>query len=450
MNLQDDPHFQRLKVPPHSVEAEQSVLGGLLIGGNFDLVADVLCDGDFYRPEHRTIFRHLARMADAGRAIDIITVSDAMQASGDLEVVGGLAYLAEMASSAPGFANLRHYAEAVKERSALRKLILVGQEIAGVGYDPGGRTSAELIDIAQTTVLALGDEGAKEARSVNEILRSVVDEIDALYNSKAELTGLSTGFLDIDRRMSGLQKADLIVVAARPAMGKTTFCMNIAEHVVVALKKHALVFSMEMPAPSLIKRMIASTGRVPHNQVKTGRIADENWERLSIAVSKIKDTGLIIDDRAGLSVQQMRAIARKYHKRTPISLVVVDYLQLASGDGDNRNEEVSSITRGLKAMAKELDCPVLALSQLNRGVENRTDKRPRNADLRESGGIEQDADVILMLYRDEVYDENSPHKGTAEVICTKFRNGEIGTDYLATRLDMCRFENMAHGARSEK
>ena len=450
LNLQDEQEqYYRLRIPPHSVEAEQSVLGGLLLGGSFDLVADLLCDADFYRPEHKAIFRHIARLADTGKAIDIITASDVMQAAGDLDSVGGLAYLAEMASHAPGVINLRSYAEAVKERANLRRLILVGQEIATVGYDPAGRSSAELIDIAQTAVLALGDEGATEAQPVNVILKAVVDEIDMLYNSESDMTGLPTGFLDIDRRTGGLQNTDLIVVAGRPAMGKTTFVMNIVEHAILAAKKNALVFSLEMSSSQLMKRMIASVGRIPHNQIKTGKLRDESWDKLSLAISKLKDASLVIDDRAGMSVQQMRAIARKYHKRNPLSLVVVDYLQLATGDGksDNRTEEVSCISRGLKAMAKELDCPVIALSQLNRSVEQRQDKRPRNADLRESGGIEQDADVIIMLYRDEVYDENSPHKGTAEACFTKFRNGEIGTDYLATRLDMCRFENLSHRPR---
>lgn len=423
------------------------MLGGLLLGGDFDLVADLLCEADFYRSEHKTIYRNLAKMADAGTAIDIITASDALHAAGELEPVGGLAYLAEMASNAPGLANIRHYAVAIKERSQRRQLILVGQEISRSAYDAGPQNSAELIDIAQTAIMALGDDGAGDSLSVNNILRNVVDEIDVLYNSKSDLTGLSTGYLDIDRRTNGLQDTDLIVIAGRPAMGKTTLGMNIVEHAVVAKQKSVLVFSLEMSASQLMKRLIASVGRIPLKQIKTGRIADENWDRLSLAVSKLKDTGLIIDDRANLSVQQMRAIARKHHKRTPISLVLVDYLQLVRGDGrnDNRTEEVSSVTRGLKAMAKELGCPVIALSQLNRSLEQRQDKRPRNADLRESGGIEQDADIIIMLYRDEVYDDNSSQKGTAEVIFTKFRNGEIGTDYLATRLDLCRFETLGAG-----
>lgn len=435
-----------LKVPPHSLEAEQAVLGGLLLDHQaFDLVLEVVRPNDFYNHDNRLIFSAMCRMSEAVSTIDVITVSEALDAEGYLDRVGGLAHLAELAHQAPGSSNLIAYAQIVRERSNLRHLIRIGNEIASTGYTPDGRTSSELIDCAQTAVMALGDEGATEAKSTNETLKAVLDEIDELSKSTSDLTGIATGFLDIDRRTSGLQKKDLIIVAGRPSMGKTTFAMNIVEHVVVSEKENALVFSMEMGSGPLMKRMFASIGRIPLKQVMTGKLKDDSWDGLTKAVMKLKDSGLIIDDRAGLSVQQMRATARKYHKRQPLSLVVVDYLQLASGDGkkDGRVEEVSSITRGLKAMAKELDCPVIALSQLNRNLEQRTDRRPRNSDLRESGSIEQDADVIIMLYRDEVYDDNSAQKGTAEAIFTKFRNGEIGTEFLASRLDMSRFETLA-------
>ncbi len=446
--IPDDYDITALRTPPHSVEAEQSVIGGLLVSGSaFDAVAELLVADDFYRTEHSVIYGHIARLADAGQPIDLITVADALSAAGELEHAGGFAYLAQLAQNTPSVANIRAYATAVKDRAVLRQLIAAGQAIAGSAYEPGDRKPSELIDSAQALVMALGERVEHDVVTTNQALREVIDEIDAMYNSDSELTGLSTGFSNIDQRTSGLQKSDLIIVAGRPSMGKTTFAMNIAENVVLDGGK-ALIFSLEMSRNQLLKRMIASVGRLPLEHVRTGKLQDEEWPRLSSAISRLKDRDLIIDDRAALSIQQMRSTARKHHKAGPLDLIVVDYLQLATAGSsrDGRTEEVSAISRGLKAMAKELDVPVIALSQLNRELEKRPvgDRRPRNSDLRDSGAIEQDADLICMLYRDEVYrPEETDRKGVGEAIWTKFRNGEIGTDYLACRLQFGRFEPLA-------
>jgi len=442
-----------LKTPPHSLEAEQAVLGGLLVDpGAWDRLDGIVAAEDFYRPEHRRIFETMTGLGQNGSPIDPITVADALSHAGQLEQAGGFGYIAEMAAKTPGAANVRAYAQAVRERAQLRALISAGTEIADSGYNADGRPASELVDEAQAAIMALGEKLDSDLVTTNQALKAVIDDIDRKFNSESSITGLATGFADIDRRLSGLQPSDFIVIAGRPSMGKTTFAMNIVENVVLA-GGTVLVFSLEMSRTQLLERMISSVGKINLGRVRTGKLEADEWPKLSMAVSSLKDRGLIIDDRAALSIQQMRTAARKIHRVTPLSLVVLDYLQQATAKTlrtDGRTEEVSAISRGLKAMAKELNAPVIGLSQLNRDLEKRpvTDRRPRNSDLRDSGAIEQDADLICMLYRDEVYRPNdSDRPGVCEAIWTKFRNGEIGTDFLSSQLQFSRFETLAFDAR---
>ncbi len=434
-----------LKTPPHSNEAEQAVIGGLLIGGSFDAIADLIAEADFFRSEHRTAFAAISRLADAGQPHDAVTVCDALSASGDLERAGGFAYLIDIANNTPSAANLRAYASAVRERATLRNLISVGQSIADSGYSPDDRTAAELIDQAQAEIIALGDRGgAEQELHVAESMRAYFDELDRRANCDG-LVGLATGFTAIDQRTNGLMGGDLFVVGARPKMGKTTFAMNIAEHVAVVQKKPVLVFSMEMSRMQLIDRSVASVGGIPLSLLRAGKIFNtEHEHKLIPAASRIKNAPLYIDDRPALSIQQMRAASRRQHKKTPLALIIVDYIQLARAKAESRVMEITMVSQGLKALAKELDVPVVALSQLSRKCDEQK-RRPVASDLRDSGSIEQDADGIFLLYRDEVYHEETKLKGIAEVIIPALRNGEAGEEYLDADLAMCRFKNKEPG-----
>lgn len=441
-----------LKIPPHSVEAEQSVLGGLMIdAGAWDRLDGILSAEDFYRAEHRLIFAAVSQLAAAGSPVDPITLADILSHAGTLDQAGGIGYLAEMAAKIPSAANIRAYATAVRDRSRLRALITAGNEIADAGYNADGRPVADLIDDAQQRVMALG---AQSQDGGDLHCSSRFANLIAEWERRAAcdgLVGLSTGFEALDRRTNGLGDGNLVILAARPSMGKTALAMNIAEHVAVVEKKPVLVFSMEMSTEELLDRVAASLGRIPYELIRTGQVFEnpEHSAKVMPCVARLKAAPLYIDDRSSLTVQQMRTTARKLHAKAPLRLVVVDYLQLAGstarGRSDTREQEVSAIARGLKSLAKELGCPVIALSQLNRNVEQRTDKRPVNADLRDSGAIEQDADTIWFIYRDEVYNEDSPEKGIAEIITRKLRNGQPGTDRIASNLAMCRFENLARG-----
>ena len=445
--LDDD--IAQLKVPPHSVEAEQSVLGGLmLLNDAWDRVADLVSEGDFYRPEHRIIFRHMAKLVETEQPIDVVTVADALANADELERVGGLIYLAELAKDTPSTANIRAYATAVRERANLRALIRAAQSIAEAGFQPEGRSSGELIDDAERRILQISEERPKMGgpEAVNPLLKQVLERIDELYSSEATITGISTGFKDLDDMTSGLQRGDLVIVAARPSMGKTTFAMNLVENAVLATEKPVIVFSMEMPSEQIIMRMVSSIGRINQTNVRTGKLGDEDWPKLSAAVSKLKDRPLFIDDTPALSPTEVRSRVRRIvREHGDPALIMVDYIQLMqiAGSTEGRTAEISEISRSLKAMAKEFSCPVVALSQLNRGVEQRPNKRPVNSDLRESGAIEQDADVIMFIYRDEVYNEESPDKGVAEIIIGKQRNGPIGTARLAFIGKYTRFDNLA-------
>jgi replicative DNA helicase len=444
-----DLDIAQLKVPPHSVEAEQSVLGGLMLANDaWDRVADLVSEGDFYRPEHRLIFRRMTRLVEAGQPLDVVTLADALANADELDQAGGIAYLAELAKDTPSAANVRAYATAVRERANLRALIRAAQTIADSGFQPEGRSSGELIDDAERRIMQISEERPKTGgpEAVNPLLKKAVERIDELFNSDATITGLSSGFKDLDDMTSGLQKGDLVIVAARPSMGKTTFAMNLVENAVLAVDKPVIVFSMEMPAEQLIMRMLSSIGRINQTKVRTGKLDDEDWPKLSAAISKLKDRPLFIDDTPALSPLEVRSRVRRIvREHGDPALIMVDYLQLMQVPGmtEGRTAEISEISRSMKAMAKEFSCPMVALSQLNRGVEQRPNKRPVNSDLRESGAIEQDADVIMFIYRDEVYNEESQDKGVAEIIIGKQRNGPIGTARLAFIGKYTRFDNLA-------
>jgi replicative DNA helicase len=453
-----DDEVARLRVPPHSTEAEQSVLGGLLIDNlAWDRAGDVVTEGDFYRFEHREIFSAIAQLINASKPADVITVFEQLQSNGKAEAVGGLAYLNALAQSVPSAANLRRYAEIVRERAVLRKLISASDEIATNAFNPQGRPVAQILDEAEGKIFKIGEEGSRNKQgfiSISQLAVDLIDRVTELYeNGAEEVTGVRTGFFDMDRMTAGLQKGDLIILAARPSMGKTAFALNIAENVAVQEGLPVLVFSMEMGASQLALRMVGSLGRIDQSGLRTGRIKDDEWGRLTEAVDKMSKAPLYIDETPGLNPAELRARARRMARQYggTLGLIVIDYLQLMSGtsksDGENRATELSEISRGMKALAKELQCPVIALSQLNRSVETRTDKRPMMSDLRESGAIEQDADIIMFIYRDEYYTKDQcKEPGVAEIIIGKQRNGPVGTVKLTFLKPLTKFDNLAPGA----
>ncbi len=436
-----------LKVPPHSIEAEQSVLGGLMLdNAAWDRIADKLNEADFYRRDHRLIFAAVSALADQSRPFDVVTLSEWLAGRNQLDEAGGLGYLGELAHNTPSAANIQAYADIVRERSVVRQLIGAGTAITESGFNTDGRSVSELLDDAERRVFEISDSGAHRAGGfapVREVLVDVMDRIEKLFESESAITGLSTGFNDLDEKTSGLQSSDLIIVAGRPSMGKTSFAMNICETAAIKGRQCVAVFSMEMPAEQLTMRMLSSLGRIDQQKVRSGRLADEDWPRLTSALTMLNDTEIFIDDTPALNPSELRARCRRLKREKDLGLVIVDYLQLMQvpGTRENRTNEISEISRSLKALAKELDVPVIALSQLNRSLEQRQDKRPQMSDLRESGAIEQDADVILFVYRDEVYHEDSKDKGKAEIIIGKQRNGPIGRVWLTFLNQYTRFEN---------
>lgn len=440
-----------LKRPPHSVEAEQSIIGGLMLDNQvWDKISHKLCETDFYRTEHRILFRAISALAKKDQPFDVVTLLDALTSHNELDDAGGEAYLFELANNTPSVANISAYAEIVREKSVQRQLIAVATEIADSAYNPGGREVPELLDLAETKVFAIGEQtgGDGGPENIKSILVRAVEKIDALYHNGDAITGLATGLSDLDEMTSGLQPSDLVIVAGRPSMGKTTLVMNMAEHAAIKSGKPVLVFSMEMPADSLAMRMMSSLGRIDQHKIRTGKLDDDDWPRVTSAVHMLSEAPLFIDDTPALSPGEMRARARRLAKEHgSLGLIVVDYLQLMKVPGfnaDNRTAEISEISRSLKSLAKELQVPVIALSQLNRSLEQRADKRPVMSDLRESGAIEQDADLICFIYRDEVYYEDSPDKGTAEIIVAKQRNGPIGKVRVAFIGKYTRFEDLAY------
>ncbi|KAF0192640.1 MAG: replicative DNA helicase [Gammaproteobacteria bacterium] len=442
-----------LKVPPHSIEAEQSVLGGLLLDNSaWDQVADMIGEKDFYRADHRLIYRAIGTLAAQNSPYDVITLSECLEKTRELDKAGGLAYLGVLARNTPSAANIKAYADIVRERSVLRQLIQVGNEIGSSGYNPQGRNATELLDDAEKRVFQIAESsgrGRDGFTSIKDLLVETVDRIDTLFQQDSPLTGIATGFTDLDELTAGLQAGDLIIVAGRPSMGKTAFSINIAEHAAIKSDLPVAVFSMEMPGPQLAMRMLSSLGRIDQHRLRTGKLDDSDWPRLTSAVGMLSEAKLFIDDSAALTPGELRARARRLvREHGQLGLIVIDYLQLMAipGTRENRATEISEISRSLKALAKELKVPVMALSQLNRSLEARTDKRPIMSDLRESGAIEQDADVIIFIYRDEVYNEDTPEKGVAEIIVSKQRNGPIGTRRLTFLGQYTRFENFAPDA----
>jgi len=451
-----DADLTALKLPPHSVEAEQSVLGGLLLENHaWERVADLVNEQDFYRADHRHIWKQIVRLIDENKPADVVTVAEALESHNRLDDIGGLAYLAALAQNTPSAANIRRYAEIVRERSVLRKLVEVGGEISTAAFNPNGRSATEILDEAEAKVFEIKEAGAKATQGfqpLQPLLKEVVTRIDELYNrdNPSEVTGVPTGYADLDTKTSGLQPGDLIIVAGRPSMGKTAFSLNIAENVALDSNLPVAVFSMEMGATQLVMRMLGSVGRLDQHKLRTGRITDDDWPRLTHALGSLNEAKLFIDESPGLTAMEVRARARRLARQCEggqLGLIVLDYLQLMSGNGrgENRATEISDISRSLKSLAKELHVPVVALSQLNRSLEQRPNKRPVMSDLRESGAIEQDADVILFIYRDEVYNPDTPDKGTAEIIIGKQRNGPIGTVRLTFLGEYTRFENFATG-----
>ncbi|AHK16864.1 MAG: replicative DNA helicase [Thalassolituus sp.] len=440
------------RVPPHSVEAEQSVLGALMLDERaWESVSETIQDNDFYRHEHRLIFRSIAHLTASEQPIDVVTVAEELEERGQLDKIGGASYLSRLVDMTPSIDNCEAYAQIVNERAQQRRLIEAANDIIDKAYEPAGDDSLTLVSDAEKAIAQIAEGSRKDGgpQLVAPILKQTLEQLDQMFNQPDGLTGITSGFTEIDSRTSGFQKADLVIVAARPSMGKTTYAMNLVENALLATKRPVLVFSLEMPSESIVMRMLSSIGRIDQTRIRSGKLIDEDWPKLSAAVNLLKDLPLYIDDTAAITPQEMRARARKVYRENnnDLALIMVDYLQLmrVSGPSEGRTQEISEISRTLKVIAKEFNCPMIALSQLNRSLEQRPNKRPVSSDLRESGAIEQDADIIQFIYRDEVYNEDTPDKGVAEIITGKHRNGPIGTDRLAFIGKYTRFENLARG-----
>lgn len=453
-STQSDPELAAIKLPPHSVEAEQSVLGGLLLENHaWDRIADVINRNDFYRHDHRLIYQTITKLLEQGKPADVVTTGEALENLGELNNVGGLSYLVALAQNTPSAANIRRYAEIVRDRGIMRQLVEVGTDIAESAYSPAGRSASDLLDQAESKVFDIAEAGSKGKQGFIEIkplLTQVVERIDELFSrdNQSDVTGIPTGFVDLDAKTAGLQPGDLIIVAGRPSMGKTAFSINMGENIAIDTGLPVAIFSMEMGGAQLVMRMLGSIGRLDQHKIRTGRLQDDDWQKLTYAVGKLNDAPIFIDETPALNSLELRARARRLHRQCgKLGMIIIDYLQLMSSvsSGENRATEISEISRSLKSLAKELQCPVVALSQLNRSLEQRPNKRPVMSDLRESGAIEQDADVILFIYRDEVYNPDSQDKGTAEIIIGKQRNGPIGTVRLTFLGEHTRFENYASG-----
>jgi replicative DNA helicase len=453
-----DRQVAQLRIPPHSTEAESSVLGGLLLdNGAWDRVGDLLTESDFYRFEHRMVFGAIGALVNASKPADVITVFEQLLSQGKAEEIGGLAYLNSLAQYVPSAGNIRRYAEIVRERAILRKLVSASDEIATNAFNPRGRPVATILDEAEQKIFNIGEEGARTKQgfqAMESLVVKLLDRVQEMADNPNDVTGVPSGFYDLDRMTAGFQAGDLIVLAARPSMGKTALAINIAEHVALNEGLPVAVFSMEMGAAQLAVRIVGSIGRIDQSHLRTGKLTDDEWPRLTEAIEKLRTISLHIDESAGLTSSELRANARRLSRQCgKLGLIVVDYLQLMSGssnDGENRATELGEISRGLKMLAKELQCPVIALSQLNRSVETRPDKRPMMSDLRESGAIEQDADIIMFIYRDEYYTKEAcKEPGVAEVIIAKQRNGPTGTVKLAFLKPITKFESLASGGSGD-
>ena len=440
---------EQLKVPPHSIEAEQSVLGGLLLSpGAWDQVADIVVESDFYREDHRLIFRAISELHDNSRPTDAVTVTEWFESHGQTEMIDGGAYIGQLVDATPSAANILAYADIVREKSILRSLIEVGTEVAAGAYTSDGRDSQTLLEDAERLIFAIADKGSRRGAgfvSVQDSIKEAIDRIQELHEQEGEITGVATGYKDFDQMTAGLHGSDLVIVAGRPAMGKTSFAMNIAEHAAIKHKVPVAIFSMEMSSLQLVMRLFASLGQIDMKSLRTGQLRENDWPKLTSAMNLLQKSHIFIDETPALSPSELRARARRLKREHDVGVIVVDYLQLMAvpGTRENRATEIAEISRSLKALAKELHVPVIALSQLNRSLEQRPNKRPVMADLRESGSIEQDADLIVFIYRDEVYNPDTPEKGKAEIIIGKHRNGATGTVNLAFQGQWVRFVNYA-------
>jgi replicative DNA helicase len=448
-----DAQVAALKLPPHSIEAEQSLIGGLLLDNSaWDRIADIVSQADFYRDDHRRIFNHIRKLVEMGKPADVVTVFESIDKSNEIDQTGGMGYLGEIANATPSAANIRRYAEIVHERAVLRKLVTVGDEIAASALNPAGRDTKQLLDEAEQRVFEIAEAGARSSQgfaAITPLLGEVVDRIQLLYerDNPSAITGVPTGFYKLDEMTSGLQPGDMIVVAGRPSMGKTAFALNIAEHVGVELRLPVAIFSLEMSGPQIAMRMLSSIGRLDQTKTRSGRLTDDDWDKMTAALGKLHDAPIHVDETGALNVIDLRARARRLHRQCgKLGLIVIDYIQLmvSTKDNENRATEISEISRSIKALAKELQVPIIALSQLSRKVEERNDKRPLMSDLRESGAIEQDADIILMMYREEYYKQDTTEKGIAEVHIGKHRNGPTGTVKLTFLGEYTKFENFAN------
>ena len=447
---------QRLKVPPNSISAEQALIGGLMLNAQaWDKIADVIVGEDFYRKDHREIFTAIANLVEGGSPCDVVTVSEHLDGRGELDQAGGLEYLATLANETAGAANARAYAKIIRETSTLRALINAGNEISGNAFTSGERNAAQIVDEAERLVFEIAEKGSRGRRgfkSLKQILPEAVDRIDLLHQSEGSITGISSGYHEFDKLTAGLQAGELVIIAGRPSMGKTTLALNIGENAAIGSKVPTAIFSMEMPSQQLAFRMISSLGRVDQTHLRTGNFPDEDWSRINTAVQLMSEAPIFIDDTPSLSPTEIRARARRLHREHGLGLIIIDYLQLMQVEGskENRATEISEISRSLKALAKELEVPVIALSQLNRSVEQRADKRPVMSDLRESGAIEQDADLIVFIYREEVYNQDTPRKGIADIAIAKQRNGPIGDFPLTFVGRYTKFENWVPDAYAEE
>jgi replicative DNA helicase len=442
-----------IKLPPHSIEAEQSVIGGLLLDNEAWIkVGDVITDRDFYRDDHRRIFRHITALLEKDRAADVVTVFESIEKSNETDQTGGLGYLGEIANATPSAANIRHYAAIVREKAILRSLISTCDDIAGQAFNSSGRDVEEILDDAERRIFEIAEARAhsrREMETLSGALGQAVDRISELLdrNNPDEVTGIATGYIDLDNMTSGFQRGDMIVIAGRPSMGKTALAMNIAEHVAVDLGLPVLIFSLEMSAPQLALRFLSSRARVDLAKLRSAKLTDEDWDRVTVGLGHLHKTTVRIDENGMITANELRARARRVHRECKgLGLIVIDYIQMIASPqmNENRANELGGITRLIKGLAKELNVPVVALSQLSRKVEERTDKRPMMSDLRESGAIEQDADLIMLIYRDDYYTkEMSKEPGVTEVIIGKHRNGPTGDVRLAFLKEYCRFENLA-------
>ena len=448
-----DNQINNLKLPPHSVEAEQSLLGGLLIDNeSSDKVADVISAKDFYRHDHRIIYQHIIKVIESNQPADIVTVAESLEKNAELATVGGISYLGLLAENTPTAANIRGYAQIVRERSIMRSLVQVGSDIAESAYSPQGRDAQQLLDESEAKIFQIAESGKSTNvgfEDIQHLLPKVIEDVERRMQNGSDVIGVATGFTDLDKMTSGLQPGDLIIVAGRPSMGKTSLALNMAEFVASDRKLPVAVCSMEMASTQLTTRLIGSVGKVDQHKMRTGQLDDDDWEKLTDSLGQLNDAPIFIDQGSALNSYEVRARARRLQRQAgQLGLIVIDYIQLMSPPGgrqsENRATEISEISRSLKSLAKELNVPVVALSQLNRSVEQRPDKRPVMSDLRESGAIEQDADVIMFIYRDEVYNPESPDKGLAEIIVAKQRNGPIGRVKLTFLGQYTRFENYAN------